>query len=203
MGHDVFISYSSKDKPVGDAVCATLEAAGIRCWIAPRDIRPGTEWSEAIIDAIAASRAMVLVFSANANASPQVVREVERAVHREVVIVPFRIEDVPPSKSLEYFISTPHWMDAWSGPMDEHLGRLVETLRPVVFGGGEPAGAGAPPDSAVRRARGQLSAGPAVASGRRWRVAGKAAGTLVLAGVAAAVWCRLLGVGQPRPAAAG
>src|SRR3954447_7317726 len=139
MGHDVFISYSSRDKPVGDAACATLEAAGIRCWIAPRDIRPGTEWSEAIIDAIAASRAMVLVFSANANASPQVVREVERAVAREVLIVPFRIEDVPPSKSLEYFISTPHWMDAYSGPLEEHLRQLVETLRPVIFGGGEPA----------------------------------------------------------------
>ena len=49
MGAQVFISYSSKDKPVGDAACAVLEQRGFRCWIAPRDIVPGTEWGEAII----------------------------------------------------------------------------------------------------------------------------------------------------------
>lgn len=90
-------------------------------------------------------------------------------------------------------------MDAHSGPMEAHLRRLVETLRPVIFGGGEPA---APPDDAVRRARGQLYARPGRSPGRRWGVAGKATGTVVLAGVAVAIWCRLLGVGQPRPAAA-
>jgi hypothetical protein len=41
MPHDVFVSYSSDDKPTADAVCATLENKGIRCWIAPRDILPG------------------------------------------------------------------------------------------------------------------------------------------------------------------
>jgi hypothetical protein len=36
MAHDVFISYSTKDKPIADAVCGTLERNGVRCWIAPR-----------------------------------------------------------------------------------------------------------------------------------------------------------------------
>ena len=40
MAHDVFISHSSKDKPIADAICANLEGTGIRCWIAPRDIAP-------------------------------------------------------------------------------------------------------------------------------------------------------------------
>jgi hypothetical protein len=65
MSHDVFVSYSSKDKPVADAVCATLEARSIRCWIAPRDILPGTDYGAAIVDAITQSRFMVLVLSAN------------------------------------------------------------------------------------------------------------------------------------------
>ena len=84
MTFDVFISYSSKDKAVADATCAGLEAAGIRCWIAPRDIIPGSEYGAVLIEAIDNCRALVLVFSSNANASPQVHREVERAV-REVV----------------------------------------------------------------------------------------------------------------------
>src|SRR5688500_16162094 len=129
MAHDVFISYCSEDKPIADAVCATLEAQGVRCWIAPRDILPGMDWGEAIVDAIAGSRIMVLVFSSNANASPQVRREVERAAHRDVAIVPFRIEASQPSKSLEYFISTPHWLDAVGGPLEKHLNDLADTVK--------------------------------------------------------------------------
>lgn len=128
MAHDAFVSYSTKDKPVADAVCATLEANGIRCWIAPRDILPGMDWGESIIDAINESRVMILVFSASANASPQIKREVERAVNKAIPIIPFRIEDVPLSKSLEYFISTPHWLDALSQPMERHLQYLSQTV---------------------------------------------------------------------------
>jgi TIR domain-containing protein len=62
MAHDVFISYSSEDKPTADAICATLEGQGIRCRIAPRDILAGIDWSAAIIDAIAESHVLVLVY---------------------------------------------------------------------------------------------------------------------------------------------
>jgi hypothetical protein len=63
MSHEVFISYAHADKTVADAVCATLEAAGLRCWIAPRDVQPGAQWTAEIINAISASRVVVLVFS--------------------------------------------------------------------------------------------------------------------------------------------
>jgi hypothetical protein len=132
MAHDVFISYSSKDKPVADAVCAGLEGRGIRCWAAPRDILPGMDWGAAIIDAITGAKVMVLIFSGNANASQQIKREVERAVAKSVKILPFRIEDVPMSKSLEYFISTPHWLDALTQPLEGHIARLADTVRLLV-----------------------------------------------------------------------
>lgn len=90
MAHDVFISYSSKDKPTADAVCATLEANAIRCWIAPRDVLPGMEWGGAIVDAIHNSQIMVMVFSSRANDSKHIKREVERAVNRGVCWVLFR-----------------------------------------------------------------------------------------------------------------
>src|SRR5262249_22958429 len=131
---DVFLSYSSKDKPTADAACAVLEARGLRCWIAPRDIIPGKEWGAAIVEGIEQSRSMVLLFSANANASGQVMREVERAVHREMPIIPFRIEDVPASKNMEYFISCHHWMDAFHGPLEDHLVQLAQTVRSLLAG---------------------------------------------------------------------
>jgi tetratricopeptide (TPR) repeat protein len=132
MAHDVFISYSNKDKTTADAICAALEVNGIRCWIAPRDILPGSDWGEAIIDAIHACRAMLLIFSSSSNASPQIKREVERSVNAGIPVVPFRIEDVMPSKTLEYFISTQHWLDALTPPMEQHLHYLVSTMRAIL-----------------------------------------------------------------------
>ena len=83
MPHDVFISYASRDKSIAEAVCATLESKHIPCWIAPRDVLPGTEWAEAIVDAIDSSRALVLVLSDASNTSPQVIREIGRAASRD------------------------------------------------------------------------------------------------------------------------
>ena len=80
MSHDVFISHSSADKRAADAACAVLEARGIKCWIAPRDLQPGSDWGESIIAAIEQSRIMLLLLSTQANSSPQIRREVERAV---------------------------------------------------------------------------------------------------------------------------
>ena len=77
------------------------------------------------MDAISAARVMILVFSASSNHSPQVRREVERAVHKQLSILPFRIEDVLPSKSLEFFLSTQHWMDAFPPPREAALRAVV------------------------------------------------------------------------------
>ncbi len=84
MSHEVFISYSSRDKHAADAVCSVLERNGIRCWIAPRDVMPGMVWGSAIISAIRECEIMVLVFSGAANASPQIEREVERVISKGV-----------------------------------------------------------------------------------------------------------------------
>jgi TIR domain len=132
MPYDAFISYSSHDKATADATCAALEAAGIRCWIAPRDIVPGAEWGEAIILGINQSRVLILIFSAHANDSPQIRREIERAVSKGLPIIPFRIEDIVPTRSLEYFIRTVHWLDALTPPLEAHLRRLAETVKTLL-----------------------------------------------------------------------
>jgi hypothetical protein len=128
VAHDVFISYSMKDKPVADAVCAALEAQGTRCWIAPRDVLPGMDWGGSIINAISQSRVMILIFSSNANKSTQIKREVNQAIEKEVPVIPFRIEDVLPSGSLEYYIDVTHWLDALTPPLEQHLEELAGTV---------------------------------------------------------------------------
>jgi hypothetical protein len=129
MARDIFISYSQSDRDCAFELVARLEGHGIECWIAPRDIAPSADWAAEIMDAISAARTMILVFSASSNSSPQVRREVERAVHKQLSILPFRIEDVLPSKSLEFFLSTQHWMDAFPAPREPHYARLCTYLK--------------------------------------------------------------------------
>ncbi len=126
-GH-VFISHASVDAEVARRICAVLEAGGCPCWIAPRDITPGVPYSASILGGINDSRVLVLVYSGAANESPQVLREVERAVSKRVVLLPFRIADVPLSPSMEYFISTPHWLNAFPEPQEQHFHALLAAV---------------------------------------------------------------------------
>jgi hypothetical protein len=125
----VFVSYSQSDREPAFGIVSRLEGAGIDCWIAPRDVTPAADWAAEIVEAITAARVMVLVFSASTNDSPQVRREVERAVHHRVAVLPFRVADVLPSKSLEYFLSSQHWLDAFPPPLEPHYTRLIDHVR--------------------------------------------------------------------------
>jgi hypothetical protein len=134
MAHDVFLCHSTKNKTVVDAVCTSLEGHGIRCWVAPRDIPVGANYGESIIDGINASQVMVVVLSSHSNASPHVQREVERAVSKGVIIIPLRIEDIELSKSLEFFLSTSHWFDAFKLQQHNYLEILADRVGHLVSG---------------------------------------------------------------------
>lgn len=129
MAHDVFVSYSKEDKLVADAVVAGLESRSIRCWFAARDITPGSSWGEPIIKAIEGSQFMVIILSANSNESKEVLREVEQAVVNNVTIIPFRIEDMQPFGAMAYYLSSEHWIDAISTPLDNHIHKLVSIIK--------------------------------------------------------------------------
>lgn len=132
MAHDIFISHSAKDKQAADSVCQTLEMAGIHCWVAPRDVRPGRSFAGEITRAIQQSRAMLLITSAHSNHSPQVLREVQLAVEANVNILQFRIENVVLNDDLRYFLGTPHWLDALTPPIESHLGRLLAAIKSLI-----------------------------------------------------------------------
>ena len=129
MAHDVFISYSHKDKATADAICANLENAGVRCWIAPRDIAPGLDWPTAISTAISASRIMVLVFSANSNTSNDVSRELILAANANLIIIPFKIDNIQPEPGKQYYLARTHWLDAMNPPTQDQINTLVSHVK--------------------------------------------------------------------------
>src|SRR6516162_1099094 len=129
MAHDVFVSYSAADRATAFSVVEGLESRGLRCWVAPRDISAGSEYGEEIVEAVKACRILVLIFSAQANSSPHVRREVERAVSARRAILPFRVEDITPTGAMEYALGNTHWLDAFTRPLDPHVAALASTAQ--------------------------------------------------------------------------
>jgi TolB-like protein/tetratricopeptide (TPR) repeat protein len=125
----VFISYASQDVPVADMVCAALETAGLPCWIAPRDVRPGESYAAAIVQAINSCRMLVLVLSKSAIDSPHVLREVERASSKKRPVLSVRMDATPLPPELEYFLSANHWLDASIGPIEQILPALIDAVQ--------------------------------------------------------------------------
>ena len=119
QGLDVFISYSSLNKNVADAVVSDFEQNGIRCWYAPRDIMPGQEWVTAIHEAINMCQLFVLIYTDSSNESKQVANEVALAFNSGKTLIPFKLSDTQMSSELEYYLTRVHWLDAVNPPLLE------------------------------------------------------------------------------------
>jgi serine/threonine protein kinase/tetratricopeptide (TPR) repeat protein len=125
LRHAVFISHSSEDKLVAEAIRAQLESSGIGCWIAPRDVMAGRPYSGQITEAIRSAQVLILILSRQSNRSKQVLREVERGAHCQIRLLTFRIEQVEPNDDLAYFVGVEHRLDALPGPPDTYYSALL------------------------------------------------------------------------------
>ena len=128
MSSDVFVSYASQDAAVANSILANLESQGLKCWLAPRDVRAGTIYADAIVRAINEAKAVLLVLSENAATSAHVGREVERAASKRKPIIAFRIDTAALNPELEYFLSNSQWIDVPKLGMSEALARLKEAV---------------------------------------------------------------------------
>ncbi|MGA8659460.1 MAG: toll/interleukin-1 receptor domain-containing protein [Chthoniobacterales bacterium] len=134
MAHDVFISHADKDKRVAEAICEKLESAQLRCWIAPRDILPDEDWTEAVRNAIGSSRVMLLVFSENANAAPHIEREIAHAFYTGRTIVPLRLTNTPPRRNFLFYLGEVRWLDAFSPRPEQQLEALTARIMDLMPG---------------------------------------------------------------------
>jgi TolB-like protein len=124
----VFISYASHDAPLAQNLCSTLEAADFPCWIAPRDVVPGTLYAEGIVRALDESRVLVLILSEQAMASAHVGRELERAVSKRHPIIALKVDSAPLTPAFEYFLNQSQWIEVGAGGADTAIAKLVEAV---------------------------------------------------------------------------
>jgi hypothetical protein len=125
----VFLSYASSDAAAAQAICRFLETHGGSCWMAPRDVRPGAQYADAIIRAINEAAAFIVVLSAAAVASSHVTREIERAGSKQKPLIAFRTDAAPLSPALEYFLSDSQWIDVAALGMPAALEKLLEAVQ--------------------------------------------------------------------------
>jgi TolB-like protein/Tfp pilus assembly protein PilF len=128
LSSDVFVSYASLDAAVANSIVENLEQHGLKCWIAPRDVKPGAQYADAIVRAINEAKAVVLVMSGSAVDSAHVAREVERAASKRKPIIPFRIDTAALNPELEYFLSNSQWIDVPKLGMAAALSKLKEAV---------------------------------------------------------------------------
>lgn len=116
MAHDVFISYSSKNKNTADAICHVLEEHKIRCWIAPRNIVVGEKYGNVIEEAIRNSKIFIIIFSKESSVSLWVESELNLAFTDRKIIMPFRIDDTNLEGEMRLILNNKHWIDAYPEP---------------------------------------------------------------------------------------
>jgi hypothetical protein len=129
MAHEVYLCFSSQDAATARTACAALESSGVSCWIAPRDIRPGEDWSRATDEAIKSAKVMVLFYSAAAHDSRSVLRDVEQAVTKHIPVIPLCIDSAQPRNSFEGRLGLPDGTDAITLTRDPDWARIIAAVR--------------------------------------------------------------------------
>jgi len=194
VGPQIFITYSSKDQKVARTICTALENRGLNCWISSRNVQPGQNFQEQIVKAIRTAKVMVLVFTANANNSNEIKKELALASQNNLIVIPVRIEDVTPNEAFAYEFATRQWIDLFDD-WENSIAHLVETIAAAIDDrqSGDAAKAGlqlAGDTPASPSGKGRADAAPAAAPASflqrpstRWAaIAGVA--VIVIAGIA-------------------
>ena len=170
----VFISYATADRAEALKVCKAIERRGTRCWISTRDVPPGANYQEAIVQSLRTARAVALVFSDAANTSDEIKKELSLASRYHVPVITLRVKDVEPTDAFAYELSTRQWINAfedWDNAIDTLVARVAQ------ISGSGPASPAAVTGASRRKA---------VLSGRTLAIA--AVGVLSLLAAAGAWW---------------
>ena len=128
--YDVFLSHSSKDKPVVRELAERLRADGVRVWFDEWEIQLGDPILSKIEQGLEESRILILAMSANAFGSDWVSLERGTAMFRDPQnkqrrFIPLRLDDSPIKETLKQFL----YVD-WRRKDEKQYRQLYETIRP-------------------------------------------------------------------------
>lgn len=124
----VFISYGSRDMDVAEEVCDLVESCNLKCWIAPRDVKSGGDYSQQIIDNVETSNVLIFISSKDTYQSMYIKNELKVASQNNIPIIGFKIDGFLPDNEWMYLLGNARWVDAFPD-YRKHYKSLMEALR--------------------------------------------------------------------------
>jgi hypothetical protein len=134
----IFICFSSKDATTAREIVNFLESEGLRCWISFRDVAPGKNYQEAIVDALEKAAGIIFLFSKLSAESAEIKKELSIAASCNIPVFPVRLAAISPSGALRYELATRQWIDIFPD-QEPALRRLAGAIRQVLADTSRPA----------------------------------------------------------------
>ena len=121
---------------IADQIVDILEANGIKCWYAPKDVMG--DYSTSICDAIETAKFFIVLLDNNGSKSPHVLNEVEMAYKgiigedADLTILPFKLDKEELFKTMQYCIHSIHWVDASNNNINDAVGELLQIINTIL-----------------------------------------------------------------------
>ena len=129
MTRQVFVSHASANADVALAICNGLEARGVSCWIAPRDVAFDGTYGSEIVKGVRECDVFLIVVTEAAAASQQVEREAERASHYGRRIIPVIVGRSDPGPRLEFYVAGRQQFPCPTEPDEHFFADLTAAIR--------------------------------------------------------------------------
>lgn len=136
---DVFISYTTADKPTAFALVEHLESNGVSCFIAPRDVEPGKAYAANLMKALGSCKLVLLVASQSTNESEHVLNEVDVIIERKINILPVFIEDFELNDDFRYYLGRKQRILAYPEKLEVYLPDILAAVEDVLPRHSKPA----------------------------------------------------------------
>ena len=128
MSAEVFISYARTDRDRVMGLVERLRSAGIGVWVDEGGIHGATLWGQEIVDAIDASKVMLLMISDSSINSDNVVKELSIASEDKKPILPVYLHSAEIPRSMRYQLAGIQHIEFFDGQEDEAFQSMIVAL---------------------------------------------------------------------------
>jgi len=122
----VFVSTAKDDKSNAKKLVSKLESDGIKCYTLPRDKSQGNSKK-----LISESNIFILILSKHTQNSVEVTEQIKLALDNNCHIIPFNTGNIDKSMTMQYFLHSLEWVDAFEDGFNEAYEILIEIIEEI------------------------------------------------------------------------
>ena len=166
MSAEVFVSYARSDRERVLELVERMRSAGVGVWVDEGGIHGASLWGQEIVDAIDASKVMILMISDSSITSDNVVKELSIASEDKKPILPVYLHRSEIPKSMRYQLAGIQHIEFFEGQEDEAFQSMLVSLSRLGVSAGETEAKQDPPPETVPESQSIATNAP-VSTGRK------------------------------------